>query len=136
MSKWYKNNKFLGFIEQFQRLEQMGLGNPEISAYSVDYALWKMLQKGQLDGFKFERQKRILGNVVSFYCKDANLVVDLKNVDHPIRKKEEQECDRILEKAGIKILRFHRDEILERPNSVKNSILEELYVQTTSPKAE
>lgn len=130
MGTWYRDNRLLKKLGQFQRLEQVGLDKVETGGYSADYALWKILQKGQLGGFKFERHKRILGNIVSFYCKDANIVVDLQHIGHQIRQKEERECDSILKKAGIKVLRFHQDAILERPNSVRNSILEELQ---TSP---
>ena len=135
MGTWYRENRFLKRLVQFQRLEQIGPGRLEASGYSADYALWKMLQRGQLAGFKFERNKRVLGNIVSFYCKEANLVINLQHTGHLMRLKEEQECDSTLQRAGIKVLRFHQDAILERPNSVRNSILEELYVSSsTKPK--
>ena len=130
MGTWYRENRFLKKLGQFQRLEQIGPGSLVDGGYSADYALWKMLQKNQLAGFKFERNKRILGNTVSFYCQEANLVIDLQHIGHLMRQKEEQECDNTLQKAGIKVLRFHQDAILERPNSVKNSILEELYASS------
>ncbi len=126
MGTWYKHNRFLQKLGQFKRLEQMGLDTMATGAYSADYTLWKMLQNRQVGGFKFERRQRILGNIVSFYCKDAKLAVDLEHVGHQIRQKEEIESDRLLGKAGIRVLRFHREAVLERPNSVKNSILEEL----------
>lgn len=126
MGKWYKNNRFLNKLTQFQKLEDMELGELVACEYSIDYALWKLLKNGHFSGFKFERQKVVLGNVVSFYCKDAKLVVDVEHVSHEIRHKEEIESDHFLQKAGVKVLRFHKDAILDRPNSVKNSILEEL----------
>ena len=132
MGTWYRENRFLKRLVQFQRLEQIGPGRLEASSYSADYALWKMLQRGRLAGFKFERNKRILGNIVSFYCQEANLVIDLQYTGHLMRQKEERECDSTLQRAGIKVLRFHQDAILERPNSVKNSILEELYTLSSS----
>jgi very-short-patch-repair endonuclease len=132
MSTWFKENRFLKKLGQFQRLEQLGLRQFEAGGYSANYALWKMLQKDQLGGFRFEKNKRLLGNVVSFYCKEANLVVELQHPGHQIREKEEMECDTILQKAGITVLRFHKDAILERPNSVRNSILEELYASPPS----
>ncbi len=122
MGTWYQNNSFLKKIGPFQKNGQRYLGRLE----TADYMLWNMLQNKQVGGYKFERQKRILGNVMSFYCKEAKLAVDLEHLDHKIRQKEEIESDRLLAKAGIKVLRFHRDIVLERPNSVKNSILEEL----------
>lgn len=131
MGTWYRENRFLKKLGQFQRLEQIGPGRLEAGGYSTDYALWKMLQKGRLAGFKFERNKRILGNIVSFYCKESNLVIDIQHIGHQMRQKEELECDNTLQKAGIKVLRFHQDVILERPNSVKNSILEELFTSST-----
>lgn len=126
MGTWYKNNSFLTKIGPFQKNGQRGPGRLETGDYTADYLLWNMLQNKQVGGYKFERQKRILGNVMSFYCKEAKLAVDLEHLDHKIRQKEEIESDRLLAKAGIKVLRFHRDIVLERPNSVKNSILDEL----------
>jgi very-short-patch-repair endonuclease len=110
----------------FDRLEQMGLDKLETTAYSGDYVLWKMLQKGQLNGFKFKRHQRILGINVSFYCPEAKLVVDIEHVEHKIRHKEDAENDQVLEKLGIKTVRFTLEMVLERPKSVKNALLEEL----------
>lgn len=129
MGTWYRENRFLKKISQFCRLEQMGLDGLEVGTYSVDYALWKMLQNSQLNGFKFERQQRVLGSVVSFFCKEAKLVVDLDHVDHSLRRREEHESDMLLQKKGIRVLRFTRDAIMERPESVRNSILEVLSMQ-------
>ena len=126
MNTWYKNSRFLRRPDHLQNIDQAGLEHLDTSVYSADYVLWKMLQKGQLHGFKFERQQRILDTIVSFYCREARLAVDLEHVEHKIRQKEEQESDLLLQKLGIKVLRFHRDAILERPHSVRNSILEEL----------
>lgn len=126
MVSWYKHNKFLKKIEQFNKTEQAGLDRFETGDYTADYLLWRMLRNKKAGGFKFERQQRILGNVVSFYCKEAKLAVDLEHIGHKIRRKEELETDKLLAKAGIRVLRFHREVVLERPESVKNSILEEL----------
>lgn len=126
MGTWHKNNSFLKKIGPFQKNGQRGLDRLETGDYTADYMLWNMLQNRRVGGYKFERQQRILGNVISFYCKEAKLAVDLEHCNHQIRRKEEIENDRLLAKAGIKVLRFHREAVLERPNSVKNSILDEL----------
>lgn len=126
MGTWYKHNRFLHKPGQFNRLEQQGLDTIVTGGYSADYALWKMLQNRQLGGFKFERRQMILGTMVSFYCRRAKLAIDLEQTGHRIRQREEHDSDTLLQKAGIKVLRFHRDIILDRPNSVRNSILEEL----------
>ncbi len=126
MVSWYKHNRFLKKIDEFNRTRQAGLEPFETGDYTADYMLWRMLRNKKAGGFKFERRRRVLGNVVSFYCKEAKLAVDLEHVGHKIRRKEEKETDKLLSKAGIKVLRFHRDAVLERPESVKNSILEEL----------
>jgi very-short-patch-repair endonuclease len=133
MGTWYKNNRFLKKIGQFQKQDQMAFDRLETADYTADYTLWKMLQNRKAGGFKFERRRKILGNVVSFYCKEARLAVDLKHSGHKIRRKEEMEVDRLLAQAGIRVLRFRRETVLERPESVKNSILEEL-AQVSSNK--
>ncbi len=126
MGTWYKNSRFLRKLGQFQEVDHTRPDWWQTGDFSAEYALWKILQNRQLNGFKFERRQWILGNIVSFYCRKAKLAVDLEHIGHKIRQKEEQDSDKLLQKAGIKVLRFHRDVILERPNSVKNSILEEL----------
>jgi very-short-patch-repair endonuclease len=126
MDRWNRYDFFLDKPGLFDRLERMGLDKLENTAYSADYVLWKMLQKGQLNGFRFRRQQRVLKMNVSFYCEEARLVVDFEHIDHKMRRKEDAENDHVLQKAGIKVLRFPREMVLERPVSVKNAILEEL----------
>ncbi len=126
MVAWYKNSRFIRKLGDFQKSDQKDPDHWRTEDYTADYVLWKMLQHRQLDGFRFERQKHIMGNIVGFYCREAKLAIDLRHDRHNIRRREEQDSDKFLQKAGVRVLRFHRDVILERPNSVKNSILDEL----------
>ncbi len=126
MGMWHKHNRFLKKQGQSNRPEQMEEDSIITGDNPADYALWQMLQNGQLGRFNFESRKRILGTVVSFYCSSAKLVIDLEEPNHKIRQREENESDILMHKAGIKVLRFDRHTVLERPNSVRNSILEEL----------
>lgn len=126
MGMWQKHNRSLKKREQSEEPEEMRENSTPTGDNPADYALWKMLQSGQLSRFHFQSRKRILGTVVSFYCKRAKLVIDLEEPNHKIRQHEENESDFLMKKAGLKVLRFRRDIVLERPNSVRNSIIEEL----------
>ncbi len=126
MGMWQKHNRSLKKREQSEEPEEMKENSTPTGDNPADYALWKMLQSGQLSRYNFESRKRILGTVVSFYCRSAKLVIDLEEPNHKIRQREENESDILMQKSGIKVLRFNRDAVLDRPNSVRNSILEEL----------
>lgn len=70
--------------------------------------LWQELKAGQMEGFKFNRQKPLDNYIVDFYCKKLGLVIEVDGESHfhdraPIRDQRRQE---ILERMGLTFLRF------------------------------
>lgn len=70
--------------------------------------LWQELRAGQIDGFKFNRQKPLGRYIVDFYCKKLSLVIEVDGESHnhadaPIRDRKRQD---ILEQFGLSFLRF------------------------------
>ncbi len=115
----------------FGRLRSMGLNSTASEGYTPDYALWNMLDRGRLGGFRFERNARIGGEVsVSFYCEQAKLAVDLSHDDHEIRKREDNDLDVYCAARGVKVLRFSREEVLLGLDGARNTILQDLLERT------
>ncbi len=87
--------------------------------------LWQELRAGQIEGFKFNRQKPIGRYIVDFYCKKLNLVIEVDGESHyhddaPIRDGRRQ---KVLEGLGLSFLRF--DDLDVKHN--KAFVLSEIY---------
>lgn len=87
--------------------------------------LWQELKAGQINGFKFNRQKPLSRYIVDFYCKKLNLVIEVDGESHyhddaPIRDAKRQ---KILEDMGLQFLRF--DDFDVRKNMA--FVLQEIY---------
>lgn len=71
--------------------------------------LWQELKAGQIEGFKFNRQKPLNNFIVDFYCKKLNLVIEIDGENHfddqaPIRDQRRQN---VLEQMGLSFLRIN-----------------------------
>jgi len=87
--------------------------------------LWYFLRNRDFCGIKFRRQHPVCGYILDFYCHEANLAIELDGSGHSEdeRKLYDAERTRVLEGAGIKVLRFWNDEVLKNLEAV----LEEIY---------
>ena len=70
--------------------------------------LWQELRAGQIQGYKFNRQKPLNRYIVDFYCKELDLVIEIDGDSHyhdnsPIKDRERQ---KVLESLGLVFLRF------------------------------
>ena len=88
--------------------------------------LWRELRAGQLNGYKFNRQKPLGRYIVDFYCKKLNLVIEVDGGSHahevaPIKDKERQS---VLENLGLKFLRFDDFDVKTNIRWVVNEILQ------------
>ena len=113
----------------FERLTRLGLSDTSAEGYNSDYALWSLLDKGKLNGYRFERNAKVCGTIAAYYCEAAKLAVDHLHT-HEIRHHEDEALDKQLNNAGIRVLRFSDEEILMKLDGVKNTILQELLERT------
>lgn len=62
---------------------------------------------------RFQRQKAIDSYIVDFYCSKAKLAVELDGAQHftPEEKKKDKQRTEILNRYGIRVLRFTNEEI-------------------------
>lgn len=87
--------------------------------------LWQELRAGQLHGYKFNRQKPLGNYIVDFYCKKLNLVIEIDGESHyhdeaPIKDQERQQ---VLERMGLKFLRFEDLDVKKNMAIVLSEIL-------------
>jgi very-short-patch-repair endonuclease len=90
--------------------------------------LWYYLRGGQLKGYKFRRQYGFLNYILDFYCVVAKLAIEVDGDSHYNPNVQEQDSIRtiVLEKAGIKVLRFTNNDINTNIEGVVSSIVSHL----------
>ena len=85
----------------------------------AECALWRELRGRRLLGFRFERQRAIERYIVSFYCPDLALAIE---IDAPAGEDAsygyERERDVRLRLWGVAVLRFSEDEVLHNLDGV------------------
>ena len=76
--------------------------------------LWGYLKNSQLEGRKFRRQSSIKNFIVDFYCPEEKLVIELDGDFHFDEKaiKDDERRSEVLEKEGLKVIRFENQEVL------------------------
>ena len=85
--------------------------------------LWKHLRNRQLEGLKFRRQVPLFGFYADFFCESANLVVELDGGQHASQTEWDMNRTRTLQEAGIHVLRFWINEVLENIEGVLAEIV-------------
>ena len=90
----------------------------------AEAALWKALQRGQLDGRKFRRQHSFGKFILDFYCPAEKLAIELDGRHHFSDSGFEMDSDRsaFLKSHGIKVLRFENKEVFENLDGVLEEI--------------
>ena len=96
------------------------------SSTPAEKALWKMLQRSQLEGRKFRRQHSVDGYVLDFYCPAEKLAIEVDGAQHytTIGLGNDQERTAFLNNLNIRVLRFENKEVFENINAVIESIKE------------
>jgi very-short-patch-repair endonuclease len=73
--------------------------------------LWTQLCGSRFEGAKFRRQVPIDRYVVDFYCHAAKLVVELDGKQHEWFAGYDAGRTEILERLGVRVIRFANDEV-------------------------
>jgi 5-methyltetrahydrofolate--homocysteine methyltransferase len=94
----------------------------------AEQKLWARLRDRQVDGFKFRRQHPVDRYVLDFYCKEAELCIEIDGSGHldPEQIQNDQERTQFLKDHGIRIIRFWNDDILNHIDLVLDTILKEI----------
>ena len=85
--------------------------------------LWRHLRNRQLEGLKFRRQVPLFGFYADFYCESANIVVELDGGQHASQTEWDANRTKVMQEAGIHVLRFWNNEVLENIEGVLAEIV-------------
>ena len=92
--------------------------------------LWtEVLINRQMMGYKFLRQKPLEKYIVDFYCSKLQLVIELDGSSH--NEKEEYDSNRtqVLQKTGLKVIRYYNRKITSDIEKVRDSIKFEIRIR-------
>ena len=85
--------------------------------------LWQQLKANHIGGMHFRRQQTVDGFIADFYCHAAGLVVEADGAIHNLQADYDRQCDEVIARRGLKILRFSNDRILTDLQNVLAEIL-------------
>ncbi|MCM2265971.1 MAG: endonuclease domain-containing protein [Desulfuromonadales bacterium] len=99
----------------------------------AEQLVWQILRDRRFSGIKFRRQHPFDRFVLDFYCHEARLALELDGSGHndQDQKVYDEERTRILEDAGIRVLRFWNHDVLNNLEAVLEKLHAELF--TPSP---
>jgi very-short-patch-repair endonuclease len=91
----------------------------------AEQLLWQELRANKL-GVHFRRQQVIAGFIVDFYCHQADLVIELDGSVHEEAAQKESDIrrDKTLSELGLRVVRFHNQEVLKNIKRVIERIQE------------
>jgi very-short-patch-repair endonuclease len=89
-------------------------------ATKAERILWRAINRGQIEGFKFRRQVPLCGYIVDFACHEARLVVELDGATHSTDDELAADADRQkkIEDEGYAVLRFRNAEVYDNLDGV------------------
>ena len=78
----------------------------------AENALWQALRNRKLQGHRFRRQHAIERFIVDFYCREADLVLEVDGPIHDYQPQEDALRQEYLQSLGLRVLRFGNEEVL------------------------
>ncbi len=90
--------------------------------------LWQELRANKL-GVHFRRQQVIEGFIVDFYCHKAGLVIEVDGDIHDLQQEEDAKREKVLSEMGLRIVRFHNEEVMKKLSAVVGNVHKLVYDQ-------
>jgi adenine-specific DNA-methyltransferase len=97
------------------------------NATEAERCLWRRLQRRQLGGFKFRRQRPVGPYICDFVCLEASMIVELDGSQHVAQAPYDANRDRFLRSNGFRVLRFWNGDVLSQIGTVVETIYEALH---------
>ncbi|HVK39976.1 MAG TPA: endonuclease domain-containing protein [Candidatus Kapabacteria bacterium] len=89
---------------------------------STEIKLWLRLSGRQVRGCDFHRQKPLLRFIVDFYCCELMLAIEIDGLIHERQEERDAERQRLLERWGIRFLRFSAYDVEHHLDDVVKTI--------------
>jgi very-short-patch-repair endonuclease len=90
----------------------------------AEKCFWNGVKTDKFMGLHFRRQQIIHGFIADFYCEALNLVVEVDGGIHEQQKDCDQLRTKIINRYGIKVIRFSNEEVLNKSDWVMRKIKE------------
>jgi very-short-patch-repair endonuclease len=117
-----KENRWHTSVDLWEKLKSIARESRQ-KPTEAENLLWHHLRGGQLNGFKFRRQHSLGPYIVDFYCAKAHLIIEVDGDIHQYQKEEDAIRQQYLENAGLKVIRFLNNAILNDIDIVNKRIL-------------
>jgi very-short-patch-repair endonuclease len=88
----------------------------------AEIRLWMRLREKQIGGYRFRRQVPVGPYIVDFLCKKAHLIIEVDGSQHLAAAERDEHRTAWLQSQGLRILRFWNNDVLQRTESVLESI--------------
>ena len=99
----------------------------------AEACLWKyVLRAGQMNGYKFNRQRPVLNYIADFMCKELRLIIEVDGITHDTKLEKDEHRTDELRRAGFNVFRFTDEEVLTNIHGVAAEI-ERIIEEITSP---
>ena len=93
-------------------------GNPT----DAERALWSILRRRQVSGYKFRRQAPIGNYIVDFVCFELRLVIEVDGGHHVESAGYDAARTAWLEGEGFRVIRFWNNQVLQEMEGVREAI--------------
>ena len=99
----------------------------------AEACLWKyVLRAGQMNGYKFRRQRPVLNYIADFMCKELRLIIEVDGITHDTKMEKDERRTDELRQAGFNVFRFTDEEVLTNIQGVAGEI-KKIIEEITSP---
>jgi type I restriction enzyme R subunit len=111
---------FSGLLERARELRQCQT--------PAEQVMWTLLRNRQLLGFKFRRQHQVGDYIADFYCREANLVVEVDGAVHATDEKrlKDRKKDAYFNGLGLHVVRVPNHIVLKNPDEALEAIITSL----------
>ena len=96
--------------------------------------LWQRLNKKQLHGLDFDRQKIIGNYIVDFYCASEALVIEVDGSSHNNKVEYDQQRDAYLESLGLRVVHIPAVDVLRNIDAVMQRLRTTPALRATPPE--
>lgn len=107
------------YNDQIQKFRRQKLRKNQTEAEKI---LWEKVRNRKLSDLKFYRQYSIGPYILDFFCPKTRVGIELDGEQHKEAKEYDKEREFFLEKAGVHIIRFWNQEIINNLEGVLKNI--------------
>ncbi len=88
-------------------------------------ALWSLLRRKQIEGYRFRKQVPVGKYIVDFACLEARLIIEVDGGQHD-ESASDVERDAWLKAQNFRVLRFWNNDVLKNPEGVMQIVVKVL----------